>query len=120
MSDHNPIYHLKDAYFLEVTKPLWPRDWQTLDEVPEFLRRPYNDAGEPMPAVEEFNEAMSGKVLIPQPFADLDSLYAIADLIAVLVDRHVIVGTLDELQHHTHPWIRSYFHGPRARAAMNG
>ncbi|MBL6831703.1 MAG: F0F1 ATP synthase subunit A [Pirellulales bacterium] len=77
MSDHNPIYHLKDAYFFEVPKPLWPRDWQTLDEVPEFLRRPYDEAGEPMPAVEEFNEAMSGKVLIPQPFADLDSLYAV-------------------------------------------
>lgn len=51
---------------------------------------------------------------------DLDSLYAIADRIAVLVDRHVIVGTLDELQKHTHPWIRAYFHGPRARAAQNG
>ncbi len=77
MSDHNPIYHLKDAYFFEVPKPFWSRDWQTLDEVPEFLRRPYDEAGEPMPTVEEFNEAMSGKVLIPQPFADLDSLYAV-------------------------------------------
>lgn len=77
MSDHNPIYHLKDAYFFEVPKLAWKRDWQTLDEVPEFLRRPYEEAGEPMPSVEEFNEALSGKVLIPQPFADLDSLYAV-------------------------------------------
>lgn len=77
MSDHNPIYHLKDAYFFEVPKPFWQRDWQTLEEVPEFLRRPFDEAGEPMPTVEEFNEEMSGKVLIPQPFADLDSLYAV-------------------------------------------
>jgi phospholipid/cholesterol/gamma-HCH transport system ATP-binding protein len=48
---------------------------------------------------------------------DLDSLYAIADRIAVLVDRHVIVGTLDELLQNPHPWITEYFHGPRARTA---
>jgi phospholipid/cholesterol/gamma-HCH transport system ATP-binding protein len=51
---------------------------------------------------------------------DLDSLYAIADRIAVLVDHHVIVGTLDELQRHPHPWITAYFHGPRARTTENG
>jgi len=48
---------------------------------------------------------------------DLDSLYAITDRIAVLVDRHVIVGTLESLLEHKHPWITEYFHGPRARAA---
>ncbi len=48
---------------------------------------------------------------------DLDSLYAICDRIAVLVDRHVIVGTIDELLNNPHPWIQEYFHGPRARAA---
>lgn len=48
---------------------------------------------------------------------DLDSLYAVADRIAVLVDRRVIVGTLDELLQSPHPWIHDYFHGPRARNA---
>jgi len=48
---------------------------------------------------------------------DLDSLYAVCNRVAVLVDRHVIVGTIDELLHNPHPWIREYFHGPRARAA---
>jgi len=48
---------------------------------------------------------------------DLDSLYAITDRIAVLIDRRVIVGTLDSLLEHSHPWIVEYFHGPRARAA---
>lgn len=77
MSDHNPIYHLKDAYFFEVPKPFWTRDWKTLDEVPAFLREPFERAGEPMPSPEEFSRAMDGKILIPQPFATLDSLYAV-------------------------------------------
>jgi phospholipid/cholesterol/gamma-HCH transport system ATP-binding protein len=49
---------------------------------------------------------------------DLDTLYAICDRVAVLVDKRVIVGTLAELERNDHPWIRDYFHGPRARAAV--
>ena len=75
MSDHNPIYHLKDAYFFEVPKAFWPRTWQTLDDVPAFLRTPYEREHLPMPSVAEFNDAMAGKILIPQPFGTLDSLY---------------------------------------------
>lgn len=48
---------------------------------------------------------------------DLDSLAAICDRIAVLVDKRIKVGTLAELQRDDHPWIKAYFHGPRARAA---
>ena len=51
---------------------------------------------------------------------DLDSLTAICDRIAVLIDKRITVGTLDQLLKHDHPWIREYFHGPRARAAMAG
>ena len=75
MSDHNPIYHLKDAYFFEVPKALWRQNWQTLEDVPEFLRAPYDGDHLPMPSVAEFNHAMDGKILIPQPFGSLDSLY---------------------------------------------
>ncbi|MGH7060791.1 MAG: ABC transporter ATP-binding protein [Stellaceae bacterium] len=49
---------------------------------------------------------------------DLDSLFAVCDRVAVLVDKKVRVGTLDELLRDDHPWIRSYFHGPRGRAAQ--
>jgi len=50
---------------------------------------------------------------------DLDSLYAICDRIAVLADRRVIgVGTIPELLALDHPWIQSYFNGPRGRAAQ--
>lgn len=73
MSDHNPIYHLKDCYFFEVPKALWRQGWQTLDDVPQFLRDGRPDISD----VAEFNHAMDGKILIPQPFATLDSLYAV-------------------------------------------
>lgn len=48
---------------------------------------------------------------------DLDSLVTICDRIAVLIDKRVRVGTLEELLEDPHPWIREYFHGPRGRAA---
>lgn len=48
---------------------------------------------------------------------DLDSLYAICDRVAVLVDRRVKVGTIEELVREPDPWIREYFGGPRGRQA---
>jgi F-type H+-transporting ATPase subunit a len=71
MADHNPIYHLKDSYFFEVPKALWRQGWKTLEEVPPFLRSAHPDA-----TVAQFNEAMDGKILIPQPFGEIESLYS--------------------------------------------
>lgn len=49
---------------------------------------------------------------------DLDTLYAICDRVAVLADHKVVANaTLPEIERLDHPWIREYFHGPRARAA---
>jgi len=49
---------------------------------------------------------------------DLDSLEAICDRIAVLAEKHVLVtGAMDDMLSFDHPWVRAYFHGPRARAA---
>ncbi|HZT17821.1 MAG TPA: ABC transporter ATP-binding protein [Dongiaceae bacterium] len=50
---------------------------------------------------------------------DLDSLSAICDRIAVLVDRRIKVDTMENLLQDAHPWIREYFHGPRGRAARH-
>jgi len=50
---------------------------------------------------------------------DLDSLHAICDRIAVLLDKRIRVGTMQELMADAHPWLRDYFHGPRARAAIS-
>jgi phospholipid/cholesterol/gamma-HCH transport system ATP-binding protein len=50
---------------------------------------------------------------------DLDSLVAICDCIAVLVDKRVRLATMAEHMQDSDPWIQSYFHGPRARAAFD-
>jgi phospholipid/cholesterol/gamma-HCH transport system ATP-binding protein len=50
---------------------------------------------------------------------DLDSLFAICDRVAVLVDKKLRIGTLEQLLEDNHPWIHSYFHGPRGRAAQH-
>jgi len=50
---------------------------------------------------------------------DLDSLATICDRIAVLVDKRIKVGTMEEFLQDDHPWIREYFHGPRGRAARH-
>jgi phospholipid/cholesterol/gamma-HCH transport system ATP-binding protein len=51
---------------------------------------------------------------------DLDTLHAVCDRIAVLIDKRVMIGTIESLMRETHPWIHDYFHGPRARAALEG
>lgn len=49
---------------------------------------------------------------------DLDTLHAICDRVAVLVDKKLKVGTIDEVRRDPHPWIQEYFSGPRGRAAI--
>jgi phospholipid/cholesterol/gamma-HCH transport system ATP-binding protein len=49
---------------------------------------------------------------------DLDTLFAICDRVAVLVDKKLRVGTLEQLLKDNDPWIHAYFHGPRGRAAL--
>ncbi len=49
---------------------------------------------------------------------DLDSLHAVCDRVAVLLDKRVVVGTMEEMLAYDHPWVREYFHGPRGRAVV--
>jgi phospholipid/cholesterol/gamma-HCH transport system ATP-binding protein len=51
---------------------------------------------------------------------DLDSLSAICDRIAVLVDKKIKTGTIAEFRKDTTPWIHEYFSGPRGHAALAG
>jgi phospholipid/cholesterol/gamma-HCH transport system ATP-binding protein len=49
---------------------------------------------------------------------DLDTLFTICDRVAVLADRHIAAeGTAEALRSSPHQWTRSYFNGPRGRAA---
>jgi F-type H+-transporting ATPase subunit a len=72
MAGHDPIYHLKDCYFFEVPKALWRQGWTEMDQVPEWLRVAHPEA-----TLAEFNRAMDGKILIPQPFATLENLFSV-------------------------------------------
>jgi phospholipid/cholesterol/gamma-HCH transport system ATP-binding protein len=47
---------------------------------------------------------------------DLDTLFAICDRVAVLLDKKIRIGTLATHLEDEDPWMRAYFHGPRARA----
>jgi phospholipid/cholesterol/gamma-HCH transport system ATP-binding protein len=50
---------------------------------------------------------------------DLDTLHAIVDRIAVIGEKRVLVeGDLGEMRRFDHPWVKSYFGGRRARAAL--
>jgi phospholipid/cholesterol/gamma-HCH transport system ATP-binding protein len=49
---------------------------------------------------------------------DLDTLVTTCDRVAVLVDRKVIVDTLEGIVASEQPWIRHYFHGARGRAIV--
>lgn len=52
---------------------------------------------------------------------DLDTLATVCDRIAVLAEKRVIlVGTMDDMLDFDHPWVKEYFHGPRARSAGIG
>lgn len=49
---------------------------------------------------------------------DLDTLHAVCDRVAVLAEKRVIAcAPVAELERSDHPWIKSYFNGPRGRAA---
>jgi phospholipid/cholesterol/gamma-HCH transport system ATP-binding protein len=50
---------------------------------------------------------------------DLDSLHAICDRIVAVGEGHVLAqGPMETMLASDHPWLRAYFHGPRARAAL--
>lgn len=67
----SPILHIKDSYYFEVPAFMWRHNYQSRDEVPEFLREAH-----PHATPQDFNEALDGKVLIPQlPGVKLKNLY---------------------------------------------
>ncbi len=49
---------------------------------------------------------------------DLDTLTTLCDRIAMLVDRKITAGSLDDMLRSDHPWIKDYFTGPRMRAVL--
>jgi len=66
----DPILHIKDGFYFEVPKALWRRDYQSLEEVPDYLVEAHPEA-----TLEDFNHELSGKILIPQPFGTPANLH---------------------------------------------
>jgi len=64
------ILHIKDSYYFEVPKFLWRYHFASREEVPEFLLRAH-----PHASLQDFEKALNGKILIPQPFGELKNLY---------------------------------------------
>jgi phospholipid/cholesterol/gamma-HCH transport system ATP-binding protein len=48
---------------------------------------------------------------------DVDTLFSVCDRVAVLVNKGIIVDTLDGIVDNPDPWIQKYFGDPRARRA---
>jgi phospholipid/cholesterol/gamma-HCH transport system ATP-binding protein len=48
---------------------------------------------------------------------DVDTLFGVCDRVAVLVNKGIIVDTLDEIVKNPEPWIQEYFGDPRALRA---
>jgi F-type H+-transporting ATPase subunit a len=67
----NPILHIKDSYYFEVPRAFWR--YTEMDQVPEFLQKANHGA-----TIEEYAHALDGKIIIPQPFGELNNLYEAA------------------------------------------
>jgi len=48
---------------------------------------------------------------------DLDTIFRTCNRVGVIVDRRMVADTVEKIVDYDHPWIRRYFHGPRARSA---
>jgi phospholipid/cholesterol/gamma-HCH transport system ATP-binding protein len=51
---------------------------------------------------------------------DVDTLFSVCDRVAVLVNKGIIIDTLEEIVKHPDPWIQEYFGDPRALRARRG
>ena len=51
---------------------------------------------------------------------DVDTLFTVCDRVAVLVNKGIVVDTLEEIVKHPDPWIQEYFGDPRAVRARLG
>jgi phospholipid/cholesterol/gamma-HCH transport system ATP-binding protein len=51
---------------------------------------------------------------------DVDTLFNVCDRVAVLVNKGIVVDSVEDIVHHPDPWIQEYFGDPRAVRARLG
>jgi phospholipid/cholesterol/gamma-HCH transport system ATP-binding protein len=66
--------------------------------------------------IRELHDVMELTVLIITH--DLDTLVGICDRIAMLVDKKIVTGTIEDMMKSDRKEVKEFFCGPRARAAM--
>ena len=76
------ILHIKDCYYFEVPKVLWPAHYTKLEELPSHLafikyEVEASQATSHKLTIADVNRELSGKIVIPQPFGKLKSFYAV-------------------------------------------
>ena len=89
--------------------PASPARWRSIPEI-LFLDEP--TAGLDPIGAADFDQLIRGLqqslgLTVVMVTHDLDSLVTICDRIAVLVDKRIKVGTLEELLQDDHPWIQN-------------
>jgi phospholipid/cholesterol/gamma-HCH transport system ATP-binding protein len=86
-----------------------------------FLDEPTSDL-DPLTAsgidalIRQLNQSLGLTIIIVTH--DLSTLFTVCGRVAVLVDRKITIGTVDELMHSKQPWIHEFLHGPRAQGAL--
>ena len=86
-----------------------------------FLDEPTSDL-DPLTAggidalIAQINRSLGVTVVIVTH--DLTTLFTVCSRLAVLVDKKIRVGTLEQLRRSDQPWIHEFLHGPRAQGAM--
>ena len=87
-----------------------------------FLDEPTSDL-DPLTAsgidalIEKLNQSLGITVVVVTH--DLTTLFTICHRIAIIVDKKLVIGTLDKLLRSNQPWIRDFLHGPRGQGAMS-
>ena len=68
----SPILHIKDAYYFEVPKFLYRRDFESrqdlIDSGFEWAVRDSSPDSWDESLLDAYNQELSGKIVIPQPF----------------------------------------------------
>jgi F-type H+-transporting ATPase subunit a len=90
------ILHIKDSYYFEVPKVLWPAHYKSLEELPPTLDFLKKEAIDGHHSIAEVNQELSGKIVIPQPFGKLKGFYAAESgfCISKFMVLQVLIGAL--------------------------